>query len=193
MITVALDPVTESQFKRLAASRREDVGHLAREVLEDFVNTCNGDSSAAIAVGDEMASPRVPRPHSPAVPDRQSDPDFQSIVPCVRDYLSNLGNMVVRLSIHVQMQEMVAAWLERLWPRRKQVPVAAALVAIEAALRHTDEPDIDQAMAGGLAEILTALRADMPMDEARGVGTRLNQLCFALWPQSGGEAAQQDM
>ena len=39
MITVSLDPAEESQFKRLAEPRREHVGQLARQVLEDSVNS----------------------------------------------------------------------------------------------------------------------------------------------------------
>jgi len=61
MITISLDPARESQFKRLAESRHEDVGHLARQVLEDFVdaNSWREDTDEEWAESSVALTPEV--------------------------------------------------------------------------------------------------------------------------------------
>ena len=123
-------------------------------------------------------------------------PDMEVVASLGAQYASRFDDPDARLLIRVRIRDVLSRWLDDIWAFRDEHPVAVALVAVEAALCYTDDLCVDAEMARGLADVLSSLRLDMALDEARRVGPLLNRLGFSLFPGSsvsvgGGEGSVQ--
>ena len=152
-----------------------------RTELNSLVATDIGLERYSVLAEHQLVPSRARSASEVDVPSLPDMPDFSRLA-AATDAWAALTDPVARLPLHVEMQESVTTLLEAWWAHRGDYPFVWALVPIEAALRHTDEPDVDQTMAHALTQLVRSLRTDMTQDEADCVRACLMDQCFSMWP-----------